>query len=141
MRAKVHQEKLIAAGRVPYTVVRATQFFEFLGWIAGDGDPVRVPTAPMQPLAADDVAAALADICAGPPTNGMVELAGPESAPIAEFVGRYLAASGDKRRVVADPQARYFGAALDDRGLNPGANPRIGPTRFEAWIARTVPQA
>ena len=129
------------AGGVPYTVVRATQFFEFLGWIAGSGggDTVRVPAAPMQPLAADDVADALADICAGPPANGMVELAGPETASIAEFVGRYLAASGDKRAVVADPQARYYGAALDARGLTPdGANPRIGPARFEEWLRRSV---
>jgi uncharacterized protein YbjT (DUF2867 family) len=140
MRAKVNQEKLIEAGGVPYTVVRATQFFEFLGRIAGsggDGDTVRLPAAPMQPLAADDVAAALADTCTGSPANGMVELAGPESLPIAEFVGRYLAASGDKRTVVADPKARYSGAALDCRGLNPGANPRLGPTRFEEWAVRT----
>jgi uncharacterized protein YbjT (DUF2867 family) len=139
MRAKVNQEKVIAAGGVPYTVVRATQFFEFLGWIAGEGgkgDTVRLPTAPMQPLAADDVAAALADVCAGPPANGMVELAGPETASIAEFVGRYLAASGDKRAVVADPKALYSGAVLDSRGLNPGANPRLGPTRFEDWASR-----
>src|SRR5687767_15128344 len=122
LRAKLAQERLIAAGGVPYTIVRATQFFEFLGGIAGppaDGDTVRLPTAPMQPLAADDVAAALADVVVGAPVNGIVELAGPETLPIAEFVGRYLAASGDKRTVVADPQARYFGAALDDRGLNP----------------------
>ena len=139
MRAKVNQEQVIAAGGVPYTVVRATQFFEFLGWIAGEGgkgDTVRLPTAPMQPLAADDVAAALADVCARPPANGMVELAGPETASIAEFVGRYLAASGDKRAVVADPKALYSGAALDSRGLNPGANPRLGPTRFGDWAAR-----
>ena len=144
MRAKVAQERLIAAGGVPYTIVRATQFFEFLGAIAGPpsgGDTVRLPTAPMQPLAADDVAAALADVAVGTPVKGIVELAGPEALPIAEFVGRFLAASGDKRTVVADPQARYFGTALDDRGLNPGANPRVGPTRFETWIGRMVPQA
>ncbi|HEX4612861.1 MAG TPA: SDR family oxidoreductase [Urbifossiella sp.] len=144
MRAKAAQERLIAAGKVPYTVVRATQFFEFLGGIAGSGaagDTVRLPTAPMQPLAADDVAAALADVAVGPPVNGIIELAGPESLPIAEFVGRFLAASGDTRTVVADPQARYFGTALDARGLNPGANPRLGPTRFEAWLGRTMPRA
>jgi uncharacterized protein YbjT (DUF2867 family) len=140
LRAKLAQERLIAAGQVPYTVVRATQFFEFLDGIAGPtaaGDTVRLPTAPMQPLAADDVAVALADIVLGAPANGVVELAGPESLSIAEFVGRYLTATGDARKVVADPQARYFGAALDDRGLNPGgANPRLGPTRFEEWIGR-----
>src|SRR5439155_21368433 len=116
MRAKVNQETLVGAGGVPYTIVRATQFFEFLGWIAGsggNGDTVRLPAAPMQPLAADDVAAALADICVGAPANGMVEVAGPETLPIAEFVGRYLAASGDRRTVVADPKALYSGAALD----------------------------
>ena len=139
MRAKVNQEKLIAAGGVPYTIVRATQFFEFLGWIAGPvdgGDTVRLPSAPMQPLAADDVAAALADVCVGTPANGMVEVAGPETLPIAEFVGRYLIASGDKRTVVADTKALYSGAALDARGLNPGANPRLGPTRFVEWAGR-----
>jgi uncharacterized protein YbjT (DUF2867 family) len=141
LRAKLAQERLIAAGGVPYTVVRATQFFEFLGGIAGPkgGDTVRLPTAPMQPLAADDVAVALADIVLGAPANGVVELAGPESLSIAEFVGRYLTATGDARKVVADPQARYFGAALDDRGLNPGGDsPRIGPTRFEEWLGRAA---
>jgi uncharacterized protein YbjT (DUF2867 family) len=88
----------------------------------------------MQPLAADDVAAALAEVVVGAPVNGIIELAGPESLPIAEFVGLFLAASGDTRTVVADPQGRYFGAALDDRGLKPGDNPRIGSTRFKDWI-------
>jgi uncharacterized protein YbjT (DUF2867 family) len=141
MRAKVAQERLITAGRVPYTIVRATQFFEFLGGIAGpraDGDTVRLPAAPMQPLAADDVAATLAEVVVGAPVNRIVELAGPEALPIAEFVGRFLAASGDTRTVVADPQARYFGAVLDDRGLKPGDNPRVGPTRFEDWLGRSV---
>jgi uncharacterized protein YbjT (DUF2867 family) len=141
MRAKVAQEGLIKAGQVPYTIVRATQFFEFLGGIADSGaagDTIRLPTAPMQPLAADDVAAALADVVVEPPVNGTVELAGPEVLSIAAFVGRYLAATGDKRAVVPDPQARYFGAALDDRGLNPGDNPRVGPTRFEDWLGRSA---
>jgi uncharacterized protein YbjT (DUF2867 family) len=144
MRAKAVQEGLIRSGTVPYTIVRATQFFEFLGGIAESGvagDTIRLPTAPMQPLAADDVAAALADVAVATPLNGMAELAGPEALPMAEFVGRFLAASGDTRTVVADPQARYFGTTLDDRGLTPGANPRIGPTRFEAWIGRTAPKA
>jgi uncharacterized protein YbjT (DUF2867 family) len=142
MRAKVAQERLIKSGGVPYTIVRATQFFEFLGGIAGSGtDPVHLPTAPMQPLAADDVAATLAGVAVGPSTNATIELAGPETLPIAEFVGRFLTASGDKRTVVADPQARYFGSALDDRGLNPGVNPRVGPTRFETWIRGMVPNA
>ena len=143
LRAKLAQERLIAAGGVPYTVLRATQFFEVLGGIAGPpaGDTVRLPTAPMQPLAADDVAAALADIVVGAPVNGVVELAGPESLPIAEFVRRFLTATGDERKVVADPQARYFGAALDGRGLNPGDGSRLGPTRFDDWLGRMAPRA
>jgi uncharacterized protein YbjT (DUF2867 family) len=143
MRAKLAQERLIAASRVPYTILRATQFFEFLGQIAGpkaDGETVRVPAAPMQPLAADDVAAAVADVAVEAPANGIVEVAGPEALPMSEFVARFLAATGDARTVVADPQARYFGTALDDRGLNPGDNPRIGPTRFQDWLSRAVPQ-
>jgi uncharacterized protein YbjT (DUF2867 family) len=144
MRAKLAQEKLIQGGKVPYTIVRATQFFEFLGGIAGagaDGDVVRLPDAPMQPLAADDVAAALADVAVGPPANGTLELAGPEAQSMAAFVRRALTASGDTRTVVADPQARYFGATLDARGLIPdGANPRIGRTRFEEWLSRSVQQ-
>jgi uncharacterized protein YbjT (DUF2867 family) len=143
MRAKVNQEKVIGAGGVPYSIVRATQFFEFLGWIAdsgGEGDTVRLSTAPMQPLAADDVAAALADIAIGAPLNTTIELAGPEAMSIAEFVGRFLAATGDKRTVIADPRALYTGAALDSRGIAPGANPRLGPTRFEDWVARSMPR-
>lgn len=138
MRAKAEQERLIAASGLPYTIVRATQFFEFLGGIAGpqgDGGTIRLPTAPMQPIAAKDVAAGLAEVVVGTPVNGIVELAGPESLPVAEFVARYLAASGDARTVIADPQARYFGTTLDGRGLNPGDNPRIGPTRFDDWFA------
>src|SRR4051794_412400 len=124
MRAKVNQEKLIEAGPVPYTIVRATQFFEFLGGIAdsgAEGDAVRLSTAPMQPVAADDVAAALADVALGAPLNATVELAGPEMTSIADLVGRFMAASGDKRTVIADPQAPYSGAVLDGRGIAPGA--------------------
>jgi uncharacterized protein YbjT (DUF2867 family) len=140
MRAKVAQEKLIKASKLPYTILRATQFFEFLGAIAGSGaDTVRVSDAPMQPLAADDVAAALADVVVGSPANGMLEVAGPDALSIAAFVGKALAASGDTRSVVADPQARYYGAALDDLGLRPrGANPRFSPTRYEAWLSRSA---
>ena len=141
MRAKVNQESLIQAGGVPYSIVRATQFFEFLGGIAdsgAEGDTVRLSTAPMQPVAADDVAAGLADVAVGAPLNATVELAGPEAMSIAEFVGRFLAARGDKRRVIADPQATYYGAVMGSRGLAPGANPRLGPTRFEEWFRRSV---
>lgn len=137
MRAKVAQEALTRSGGVPYTILRATQFFEFLGGIAGKGDgEVRLSTAPMQPLAADDVASALADVAERSPASGMLEVAGPESLSIAEFVGRYLAASGDERKVVADPQTGYFGADLDQQGLNPGDGAIIGATRFEDWFAR-----
>jgi uncharacterized protein YbjT (DUF2867 family) len=141
MRAKVNQEKVSEAGSVPYTIVRATQFFEFLGYLAdsgAEGDTVRLSTAPMQPLAADDVAAALADVAGGAPLNATVELAGPEKTSIAEFVGRFMVASGDKRTVIADPQALYTGAKMGDRGIAPGPNPRLGPTRFEDWYARSV---
>jgi uncharacterized protein YbjT (DUF2867 family) len=140
MRAKVNQEKLIEAGGVHYSIVRATQFFEFLGGIAdsgAEGDTVRLSTAPMQPLAADDVAAGLTDVAINAPLNATVELAGPEAMSIAEFVRRFMAASGDKRTVVADPKALYYGAVMDDRGIAPGANPRLGPTRFDDWFART----
>jgi uncharacterized protein YbjT (DUF2867 family) len=140
MRAKVAQEQLIQAGGVPYTILRATQFFEFLGAIAGQGPgTVRVSEAPMQPIAADDVAAALADVTVGTPANGVLEVAGPEAGSIAAFVGKALAANGDVRSVVADPQARYYGAVLDDHGLAPrGTTPRIASTRFETWLDRAV---
>ena len=142
MRAKVTQELLIKASRVPYTILRATQFFEFLGVIAGPGaDTVHVPDAPMQPMAADDVAAALADVAVASPANGILEVAGPEALPMAAFVGKALAASGDTRSVVVDPQARYDGAALDKFGLTPRRpNPRIGSTRLGDWLARSVAQ-
>ena len=138
MRAKVNQEGLIKAGGVPYSIVRATQFFEFLGGIAdsgADGDTVRLSTAPMQPMAADDVAAALANVAVAAPLNATVEVAGPEKMSIAEFVGRFMAASGDRRTVTADPVARYYGAKMGDLGIAPGANPRLGPTKFAAWAA------
>jgi uncharacterized protein YbjT (DUF2867 family) len=95
----------------------------------------------MQPLAADDVAAALADVAVGAPLNATVEVAGPEAMSIAEFAGRFMAASGDKRKVIADPQATYYGAVMGSRGIAPGANPRLGPTRFEDWVGRTMPRA
>jgi uncharacterized protein YbjT (DUF2867 family) len=141
MRAKVNQEKVIEAGGASYSIVRATQFFEFLGWIADSGtqgNTVRLSTAPMQPVAADDVAATLADVALAAPANGIIELAGPEKMSIADFVGRFLAAKGDQRKIVGDPEALYSGAKLDSRGIAPGANPRIGPTRFETWFKHSV---
>ena len=139
MRAKVNQESLIKAGGVPYSIVQATQFFEFLGGIADSGakgDTVRMSTAPMQPMAADDVAAALADVAVATPLNATIEIAGPEKMSIAKFVGRFMAASGDKRKVIADPKAVYYGAAMGSSGIAPGDNPRLGPTRFEEWFSR-----
>jgi uncharacterized protein YbjT (DUF2867 family) len=143
MRAKVNQEGLIKSGGAPYSILRATQFFEFLGGIAdsgAEGDTVRLSTAPMQPLAADDVAAALADVAVGEPLNATVEVAGPETLSIADYVGRFLAARGDKRKVIADPKATYYGAVMDSRGIAAGANPRLGPTRFEEWFGRSASQ-
>src|SRR5262249_62326549 len=131
----------IKSAAIPWWSVRATLFFEFVGGMAdsgGKGDTVRLSTATMQPMAADDVAAALADVAVGEPLKSTVEVAGPEALPIAEFVGRFLAASGDKRAAIADPQATYYGAVMGSRGIAPGANPRLGPTRFEEWFRRSV---
>jgi uncharacterized protein YbjT (DUF2867 family) len=140
-RAKMAQEGLIKASKVPYTIVRATQFFEFVGGIAQfstEGQTVRLPSALMQPIAADDVAANLADIAVGEPVNGIVELAGPEPIRMDELARKYLNATRDARTVTTDPNARYYGVAVNDRSLTPGANPRIGPTRFEEWLSRSV---
>lgn len=139
LRAKLAQEALIRAAKIPYTILRATQFFEFVGAIvaaAAEGDAVRLSPATLQPIAADDVAALLAELVVGPPLNGMLEVAGPERIPLDKLGLKYLAAQGDDRRVVADIHARYFGAELDDRSLTPGENPRLGPTRFADWLAR-----
>ena len=143
MRAKVAQEALIQSAKVPYTIVRATQFLEFLGAIAGpstDGDTVHLPPARMQPIAADDVAAALADVAVGTPVNGIVELAGPEPLPMDALVRRFLRAHQDTRQVVADVHARYFGTELNDQSLTPGDNARLAPTRFEDWLSRSIPR-
>lgn len=140
MRAKVAQEGLIRSAGIPYTILRATQFFEFVGAIAGmssNGDTVHLPPARMQPVAADDVAAALTDIAVNKPANGTVEVAGPEPIRMDELVRRWLASTRDARQVTTDAQVRYFGAALDDRSLTPGDNPRISPTRFEDWLAQS----
>jgi uncharacterized protein YbjT (DUF2867 family) len=138
MRAKVAQEELVKAGPIPYTIVRATQFFEFIGGIADsgtDGDTVRLSPAFVQPEAADDVAATLADVAVGAPLNDTVELAGPEAFRLDDLARRFLRASDDPRQVTADAHARYFGAELDDRSLTPGDDARIAPTRFEDWLA------
>jgi len=142
-RAKMAQENLIKTSLIPYTIVRATQFFEFVGSIAQsatDGQTVRLSPALMQPIVSDDVADALADIAVGKPVNGTVELAGPEPIRLDELVRRFLSANRDARKVTTDAQALYFGIKLNDQSLTPGANPRIGPTRFEGWLSRAVPQ-
>jgi uncharacterized protein YbjT (DUF2867 family) len=138
-RAKMAQENLIKASRIPYTIVRATQFFEFVGSIAQsatDGQTVRLPPALMQPIASDDVAAALAHIAVDKPLNGTIELAGPELIRMDELVRRFLSASRDARKVTTDVHAGYFGTAVNDQSLTPGNNPRLGQTRFEDWLSR-----
>jgi uncharacterized protein YbjT (DUF2867 family) len=136
-RAKLIQEEIIAASGVPYTIVRATQFFEFLGAIAADGaagDRVRLSSASFQPIAADDVAQAVADAALGTPVNGIVEIAGPEMLPMNELVARYMRATNDTREVVGDPNALYFGLRLDDRSLVPDAGARLGAIRLDDWV-------
>ena len=142
-RAKMAQENLIKASKSPYTIIRATQFFEFVGAIAQsatDGQTVRLPPALMQPIVSDDVAAAVADIAVGKPLNGTVELAGPEPIRLDELVRRFLTAHRDARKVTTDVHALYFGIELNDQSLTPGNNPRIGPTRFADWLSRSIPQ-
>lgn len=138
-RAKVAQETLIKASRIPYTIVRATQFFEFIGSIIDaniDGEVARLSPALMQPIAADDVSALLADLAVGAPLNGTLEIAGPDCFPIDEIARKFLVAQDDRRQVIADVHARYFGSQLSDRSLLPGAHPRLGPTRFHNWLSR-----
>jgi uncharacterized protein YbjT (DUF2867 family) len=138
-RGKMAQERLIKAAATPYTIVHSTQFFEFMGAIAqsaAQGQAIRLSTASMQPIASDDVAAAVADVALAPPVNGTIEIAGPERVSMATIVQRYLAAMNDARRVEADVHAPYFGVELDDRSLVPRGTARIGPTRFESWLAQ-----
>ena len=137
-RAKMAQEKLIEAARIPYTIVRATQFFEFVGGIAQfatEGNTVRVPPVLMQPIAAEDVAAAVADVALAKPLNGRLDLAGPEQIRQDELVRQFLKSSGDARTVIADPQALYYGVAVNDRSLTPGDRPRLGRIRFADWLS------
>jgi uncharacterized protein YbjT (DUF2867 family) len=137
-RAKMAQETLIKASPVPYTIVRATQFFEFVGGIAQeatDGQTVRLSPALFQPIVSDDVAAALVQVVLGTPLNGMVELAGPERLPLDELVRQFLSAHRDPRKVVTDVHARYFGIAVNDQSLTPGKTARVGSTGFEAWLS------
>ncbi|RKH21808.1 SDR family oxidoreductase [Corallococcus praedator] len=140
-RGKMAQENLIKAGRTPYTLVRATQFFEFMGGIAQagtQGETVRLSTALMQPIASDDVADAVADAALGAPVQGIVEVAGPERVRLVDVVQRYLRAKRDGRQVIADARAHYFGVELDDTALTPSGKPRLGTTRFDAWLRASV---
>jgi uncharacterized protein YbjT (DUF2867 family) len=141
IRAKMAQEALIRASGIPYTIVHATQFFEFLPAVAGNGDAgqeLRLSSGLMQPIASDDVADAVTDYALGAAVNGTVEIAGPEKAPLAEWVQRFLTATGDPRKVIADPQAPYFGAVLEPGTLLPESAARLGAQDFQAWFARSA---
>ncbi|HMI47962.1 MAG TPA: SDR family oxidoreductase [Gemmatimonadaceae bacterium] len=139
MRAKIAQEKLIEESSIPYSIVHATQFFEFMKGIADaatDGNTVRLAHVLIQPTAAEDVATAVARVAVGAPLNGIVEVAGPEQFSLDEIVGRYLVAREDPRSVIADSHARYYGAELGERTLVPDTNATIGETRFDDWLSR-----
>jgi uncharacterized protein YbjT (DUF2867 family) len=139
-RAKVAQERLIAASGIPYTIIRATQFLEFLGGIAAssaDGNVVRLPPCLFQPIAADDVAAVVAEVALAPPRNDIIEIAGPERAPFDEIVARYLKAVGDPRKVVGDPEARYWGGRVEERSLVPLGESRLGRIGLDEWLRRS----
>lgn len=140
-RAKVAQENLIKASGIPYTILRATQFFEFVGGIAQAatvGEEICLSPALIQPMASDDVVAALAEVTLATPVIGTVEVAGPEAMPLDELVRRFLRATQDTRKVVPDVHARYFGSVLDDQSLTPGKNPRLGAIRFEDWLGQST---
>src|SRR6266568_8441854 len=137
-RAKMAQENLIKASKVPYTIVRATQFFEFVNGIAQsatEGQTVRLPPVLMQPIASDDVAAVVAEATLAEPLNGTVDLAGPEPIRQDDLVRQFLNATGDARTVITDPKALYYGISVNDQSLTPSDNPRLGPTRFEDWLS------
>jgi uncharacterized protein YbjT (DUF2867 family) len=140
-RAKMAQEKLIKASPIPYTIVRATQFFEFVGGIAQsatEGQTVRLPPVLMQPIAADDVAAVMADVALAEPLNGTFDLAGPEPIRQDNLVRQFLSATEDARTVITDPKALYYGINVNDQSLTPGENPRLGTTRFSDWLSRNA---
>ena len=139
-RAKVAQEKLIEASRIPYTIVRATQFMEFLGTIAAssaDGNRIRLSPGLFQPIAADDVAAIVADVALAAPRNGILDIAGPERAPFNQIIARYLKAVGDPREVVKDPEARYWGGRVEERSLVPLGEARLGRIGLDEWLRRS----
>jgi uncharacterized protein YbjT (DUF2867 family) len=139
-RAKLAQEKLIETSGIPYTIIRSTQVLEFLDGIAAssaNGNIVRISPGLFQPIAAEDVAAIVADVALAAPQNGIVEIAGPERAPFNEFVARYLKAVGDPREVVSDPEARYFGSRVEERSLVPLGEARVGHIGFDEWLRRS----
>jgi uncharacterized protein YbjT (DUF2867 family) len=143
-RAKMAQENLIKASSNPYTIIRATQFFEFVKGITDfstEGNKVRLPTALIQPMAADDVASAVGRIATGSPVNGTVEIGGPEKSRLDELVRQYLAANKDPREVVADPKARYYGVEIGERTLLPDDGAQLGETRFETWLTQPAAKA
>jgi len=140
-RAKMAQENLITASKIPFTIVRATQFFEFVGGIAQsatEGQTVRLPPVLMQPIVSDDVAAVMADAALAEPLNGTVDLAGPEPIRQDDLVRQFLNATRDARTVITDSKALYYGIAVNDQSLTPGDNPRLGPTRFADWLSRNA---
>jgi uncharacterized protein YbjT (DUF2867 family) len=139
-RAKVAQERLIKASGIPYSIVRSTQFLEFLRGIAdlsAEGNIVRLPPGLFQPIAAEDVAAFVADVALAPPPNGIVEIAGPERAPFNEIVARYLKAIGDPRQVIRDPEARYYGGLVKEHSLVPLGEARLGRIGLDEWLRRS----
>ena len=143
-RAKVAQEKLIETSGIPYTIIRSTQFLDFLGAIAAssaDGNNVRISPGLFQPIAADDVAPIVAEVALAAPRNGIVEIAGPERAPFNEIIARYLKAIGDPRKVVRDPEARYFGGRVEEHSLVPLGEARLGRIAFDEWRRRSRPVA
>jgi uncharacterized protein YbjT (DUF2867 family) len=143
-RAKLAQEKLIEASGIPYTIIRATQFMEFLRGIAdssADGNRVRLPPVLFQPIAADDIAPIVAEVALAAPRGGIVEIAGPERAPFNEIVARYLKAVGDPREVVRDPEAGYFGGRVEERSLVPLGEARLGHIGLDEWVRRSQAKA
>ena len=143
-RAKLAQEELIKSSSIPYSIIRATQFFEFMNGIADaatDGNSVRLPPALIQPMAADDIANALAHVAVGPPVNGTVEIGGPDRFRLDELIRGVLQGRNDPREVIADPRARYFGIAPSERTLLPGDDARLGNTRFDDWLTSATARA
>ena len=141
-RAKLAQEQIIKSSAIPYTIIHATQFFEFLRGIAQsavDGDTVRLPHALFQPMAADDVATAVAEAALAAPVNGTVEVAGPDTFHMDEIVGRVLAYDKSPRKVVCDPEALYYSLKLTNQSLVPGPNPHLGSTKFDWWLTHVPP--